>query len=259
MREFLEDLESKRGDAYRIAQTLARQELPKRFYKEAGVRPVEGGFTVTLDGKTTRTPGRVPVKVPVAAIATAMAAEWSAQADHLDPAKMPLIRLVNSTIESGEDKVPALRAEIVKYAANDLLLYRAEGPESLVAAQERHWDDALVRIARHFGISFRPTIGITHQAQPDSTLAKLTEVLREENLFVVAALNSITTLTGSGLLAVALRHRLLDADAVWTAAHVDEDYQAGFWGEVEEARLRREHRRAEFDAAVFVLEAMRAE
>jgi chaperone required for assembly of F1-ATPase len=257
MREFLEEAEAHRKDAYRDAQKHAGRELPRRFYKEVGVAPVNGGFAVTLDGKTPLTPGRVPVIVPVAAIATAMAAEWSAQAETIDPMTMPLVRLINSAVESGEDKVEALRDEIVKYAANDLLLYRADGPAALIAAQERHWDDALVRLARHFEVSFQPTIGIVHQPQPDHTLAKLAAALRDEGLFVLTALNSITSITGSGLLAIALWHKLLDAEQVWAAAHVDEDFQQSQWGEVHEAVERKTKRRAEYDAAVRVLDALR--
>lgn len=257
MREFLEDAENHRSDGYRDAQKHARQELPKRFYKDVGVAPVKGGFAVTLDGKTPLTPGRIPVIVPVAAIATAMAGEWSAQAERIDPMTMPLVRLINSGVESGEDKVEALRDEIVKYAANDLLLYRADAPAGLVAAQEQYWDEALVRLARHFEVSFQPTIGILHQPQPEHTLAKLTAALRDEGLFVLTALNSITSITGSGLLAIALWQELLDAEQVWTAAHVDEDFQQSQWGEVHEAVERRTKRRAEYDAAVLVLNAMR--
>ena len=85
MREFLEDAEAHRNDGYRDAQKHAGRQLPKRFYKEVGVAPVDGGFAVTLDGKTPLTPGRIPVVVPVAAIATAMAAEWSAQGEEHRP------------------------------------------------------------------------------------------------------------------------------------------------------------------------------
>lgn len=257
MRDFLEDAEAHRSDGYRDAQKHAGQQLPKRFYKEVGVVPVSGGFAVTLDGKTPLTPGRIPVIVPVAAIATAMAAEWSAQNEVIDPMTMPLVRLVNSAVESGEGKVEAFRDEVVKYAANDLLLYRADSPAGLVAAQEKHWDDALVRLARHFEVSFQPTIGIVHQPQPEPTLARLTAALRDEGLFVLTALNSITSITGSGLLAIALWHKLLDAEQVWTAAHVDEDFQQSQWGEVHEAIERRTKRRAEYDSAVLVLDALR--
>ena len=258
MREFLEDAFQHRDDGYGRAQKHVRQELPKRFYKEAGVEVVEGGFSVTLDGRPTRTPGRVPVVVPVAGIATIMAEEWAAQGERVDAQSMPMVRLVNSALESGEAMIPAFREEVVKYAAGDLLLYRAETPRELVAEQEQVWDGALVTLARHYGVSFQPTIGILHQDQPPATLAKLAEALEGQGLLVLIALVSITGITGSGLLAMGLLERLFTPDQVWAAAHVDEDYQARQWGEDEEAQLRRAKRRVEFDTAVKLLELMRA-
>ena len=258
MREFLEDVDQHRDDGVALARKHAKGELPKRFYRTAGAAPSpDGGFTVTLDGRPTRTPGRVPVLVPVAEIATRMAEEWAAQGDFIDPQTMPIVRLVNSALEGGEGAVSALRDEISSYAGNDLMLYRADSPAELVAEEEAVWDAALVKLARHFGLSFQPTIGIVHQPQPPSTLARLHDALVEENFFVLAALLSITGITGSGLLAIGLLHRLFTPDHVWIAAHVDEDHQMRLWGAVDEAVERRAKRRREFDAAVFVLEMLR--
>ena len=258
MRDQLEDAHQHRDDGYGRAQHLNKVELPKRFYKDVAAGPVEGGFVVTLDGRQVRTPGRkLPVIVPAAAIATAMAEEWAAQGEFIDPATMPMVRLINSAIESGQEMIPAFRAEIVKFAAGDLMLYRAESPQELVSEQELAWDKALTSIARHFGVSFQPTMGIIHQAQPKATLDRLAEALAGENLFALTALVSITGLTGSGLLAIGLWHKLFSPDQVWRAAHVDEDYQIGQWGQDEEAAERRAVRRVEFDTAVAVLEALR--
>jgi chaperone required for assembly of F1-ATPase len=257
MREFLEEADEHRNDGYGRAQHLNKVELPKRFYKEVGVGTVAGGFAVTLDGKSPRTPGQTPVVVPQQPLAAAMAEEWAAQGEFIDPKTMPIVRLVNSAIETGEKRLGALRDEIVKYAGNDLLLYRADTPRELVAEQERVWDAALVRIARHFNIGFQPTIGIVHQPQPAPTLERLSQSLAETSLIEIVALNSLTGITGSGLLSIALREKLMTAEEVWTAAHVDEDYNIHLWGEVAEATDRRTKRRLDFDAAVRVLELVR--
>jgi chaperone required for assembly of F1-ATPase len=196
----------------------------------------------------------VPVVVPVEALARDMAAEWAAQGEHINAETMPMVRLVNSAIESGTAQLPVFRAEVANYAANDLLLYRAESPQALVAEEEALWDAALVKLARHFGVAFQPTIGITHQPQPAPTLARLAEAIENEPLLPLTALVSITALTGSGLLAIGLRQALFTPDEVWTAAQVDEDYNMRLWGAVDDAVLRRDKRRKEFDAAVLVLE-----
>ena len=259
MRDQLEDAHKHQDEGYGRAHHRVKTDLPKRFYKDVGVAPVDGGFTVTLDGRPTKTPGhKVPIVVPAAGIATAMAEEWAAQGEYIDPRDMPTVRLVNSALESGEAMVPAFREEIIKFAGGDLMLYRAETPQELVADQEAIWDQALVTLARHFGVSFQPTIGIIHQPQPEATLARLAESLQDEGLLVLTALVSITGLTGSGLLAIGLWNKLFTPDHVWVAAHVDEDYQIRLWGEDEEASHRRAWRRKEFDAAVHVLEHLRS-
>ncbi|HTM78132.1 MAG TPA: ATP12 family protein [Devosia sp.] len=257
MRDQLEDAHQHSDAGLGRAHHRVKTDLPKRFYKDVGVAAVEGGFTVTLDGRPTRTPGKVPVVVPVAQIATAMAAEWAGQGEYINPDPMPMVRLVNSALESGEVMIPAFRDEVLKFAAGDALLYRAEAPQGLVAAQEASWDAALVTLARHFEVRFQPTIGIIHQTQPAATLARLGDSLQEQGLLVLTAMVSITGLTGSGLLAIGLLHRLFTPDAVWAAAHVDEDYQIGQWGQDGEAAERRAKRRVEFDTAANVLEWLR--
>ena len=234
------------------------EERLKRFWKAVDVAWGEGGWSVTLDGRTPKTPAHGPLVLPTEAAARLVAEEWAAQGEFIDPATMPLVRLVNSAIEAGDGRAQALRDEVVKYAGNDLLLYRADTPRELVAEQERQWDAALVKLARHFGVSFQPTIGIIHQSQPRATLDRLAESLVGENLFTLTALVSITGLTGSGLLSIGLWNKLFSPDEVWKAAHVDEDYQISQWGEDEEAADRRARRRIEFDTAVAVLDAMRA-
>jgi chaperone required for assembly of F1-ATPase len=256
MREFIDDADKHRDDGYGRAQHHVKQALPKRFYNEVGVGAVGEGFAVTLDGRSPRTPGMKPVVVPSETLGRAMAAEWAAQDKFIDPATMPVVRLVNSAVEGGEERAEAYRDEIVKYAGNDLLLYRADTPRELAAEQERLWDPTLVTLARHFGIGFQPTIGIVHQPQPESTLARLKEALADEFLIPLVAMLSITGITGSGLLSIALRRGFLTPEEVWVAAHVDEDHNIRLWGEVTEAMERRSKRRRDYDAAVSVLEMM---
>jgi chaperone required for assembly of F1-ATPase len=258
MRDQLEEAQKHMDDGYGRAQHLNKVELPKRFYSDVDVARGDDGFSVTLDGRQVKTPGhKIPVIVQSLEIAQVMAAEWAAQDKFIDPATMPMVRLINSAVESGEALVPEFRAEIGKFAGNDLLLYRADSPQELVADQEKLWDGALVKLARHFDVAFQPTIGIIHQKQPDATLAKLDAALEGQGLHMLTALVSITGITGSGLLAIALLHQLLSADEVWLAAHVDEDHQIRLWGEDEEAMERRAKRRVEFDIAVKVVDALR--
>lgn len=252
MREFLEDALKHTEDGLGRAQKSDRQ-LPKRFYEEVSVVEVEGGHTVTLDGRHIKTPTHKDVVVSSLPLAEMMAAEWEEQEEFIDPDTMPHVKLVNSGVEGGAEAREALIAEVLKFCGNDLLLYRADSPRELVAKQDEVWDDALVRLARHFGVTFEPTVGILHKAQSPETLEKLASSLADLDHMRATAMVSITGILGSGLLAIALKEGLLDPDAAWAAAHVDEDYQIAQWGEDFEASARRERRYTEFDAAVNVL------
>lgn len=253
MREFLEDALEHRDDGYGRAQKHVQRTLAKRFYKETGVAEMDGGFAITLDGKPTRTPGRVPVRVPVREMAEIMAAEWGALEKLIDPDFMPHVRLVNSAIEGGEGVLANLKAEVLKYAAGDLMYYRAETPRELIAEQAKHWDAALAALSAHFDVTFKTTSSLIHEQQSEQTLEVLQQSLESVGLFGATAMASITSLTGSGLLAIALRNELLSPEAVWAAGHVDEDFNVRLWGEDHEAVHRRAKRRIEFDAAVTVL------
>lgn len=253
MREFLEDALSHQDAGAGRQQKDRLVELPKRFYDSVEVREDDGVYTVTLNNRVTKTPTGKSVTTTNADLATFMRHEWEAQGEFIDPDTMPHVKLVNSAVEAGEEAQAAFVEEVIKYAGNDLLLYRADSPRELVARQDEVWDDILVKLARHFSVSFQPTVGILHKEQSPEMLSRLKASLADLHFLPVTAMVSMTGLTGSGLLTMALREKLIDPDAAWTAAHVDEDYQISLWGEDYEAAEKRKQRRREFDAAANVI------
>ena len=256
MRELFDEVAGQSPlDPQEAARQASRAPLRKRFYKEVGVGEAEGGFAITLDGKPIRTPSGRHVVIPSRAIADAVAAEWAGQAETLDPMTMPLTRLANSVVEGVVDRVTDVSDDLAKYFQSDLVFYRAGHPEALVAREAAHWDPVLFWAAEALGAHFILSEGIMHVRQPDEAIQAARGALPEDP-WSVAALHVITTLTGSALLALALAHGVRDADQVWAAAHVDEDWNADQWGVDEEAAGRRAARLRDFSAAVAVLEAV---
>lgn len=243
--------------AMEAAQQLARPTLPKRFYKAAAAAPHELGYAVLLDGRPTRTPARKPLAVAQRALAEAMAGEWEAQVEEIDPGRMPLTRLVNSAIDRVSAEMDAVREDIVNHAGTDLILYRAEGPESLIATEEALWGPVLKASEAALGRRFVLAEGIVHVAQEPATLDAVRQALAPYDPLALAALHSMTTLTGSALVALACARGDITAEEAWTAAHADEDWQAERWGHDEQAAARRERRWEEMRAAALVLDASR--
>lgn len=226
----------------------------KRFWREAAIAPEGGGYRLLLDGRPARTPGRRPLTVPTLVAAQVLADEWNAVADVIKPADMPMTRLANSAIDGVADRIAEVRADIVKYAASDLLCYRAAGPEQLVARQNELWDPLLDWAREALGARMVLAEGVMFVVQPPEAVAAIARAVAAAPApCALAALHMATTMTGSALLALALSRGRLDAAAAWTAAHVDEDAQMQIWGIDEEALQRRAQRRREFDAAALML------
>ncbi len=241
-------------DPVAAAQKAMRNALPGRFYAAAAVLERDGLFHVALDGRTARTPARNPLAVGSRAVADALAAEWQAQEERIDPARMPLTRLVNSALDGVADQHEAVRVEIVRYAGSDALCYRAGEPEALVERQNELWNPILREMEGALGAHFLLAQGVMHAQQPQATLdAVAARVAGIAAPVALAGAHNVMTLTGSTILMLALADGRRDADTIWAAAHCDEDYQIAIWGQDEEAAERRAIRRTEFDAAALLL------
>ncbi len=236
----------------------AGRPLPKRFYKLAAAAPKDGGWRIELDGRGARTPGKRELMLPSKQLAAEVAAEWAAQVDHIDPAAMPLTRLVNTALDGVAGRQAEVAADVVKYSLSDLLCYRAEQPEGLVARQAQLWDPVLDWAEERLNTRFVRQIGLMPVSQSPITAAAMAEALTGLDALRLAALHVMTSLTGSALLALAVLEGRLDADTAWSAAHVDEDWQIAEWGEDAEAVARRQRRSIDMQAAAKLMRLLAA-
>lgn len=211
------------------------------------------GWGVALDGKPLRTPGRRPLAVPTRALAEAIAAEWNAQGDRIDPRSMRLTGLANAAIDRIAIDPARYVADLARYGETDLLCYRAEGPEGLCARQCAAWDPLLDWAREALGVEFTLAAGVVHRPQPEATLARQRHEVAALDPFRLAALTTIVTISGSLVAGLALLAAAFDEAAVWRASRIDEDWQAEKWGEDSEARDMAEARCEEFGQAARML------
>jgi len=252
MRELLEDLFGNEPvDPVEAARRNMRPNLRKRFYQAVTVG--EGMlYPILLDGRAVKTPAGGALAAPSRPLAQAIAAEWDAQGERIDPAAMPLTRLANTIIDGVAPNPEPVRQEIAKYLGSDLVCYRAATPEGLVARQAQHWDPVLAWAREAHGASFVLSEGVVFVAQPANAVATARAVIPSDP-WRLGAVSAITTLTGSALIALAVAAKQLGVDEAWAAAHVDEDWNMDFWGRDELAMQRRTARFAEMQAAGTVL------
>lgn len=258
MRELFDEVAGQSPlDPEEAVRRATRVPQRKRFYAAAGTAEAAGGFAVTLDGKPIRTPSGRQVVVPNAVIAEAIAAEWNAQGESIEPMTMPLTRFANSVVQAVVDRVDAVAEDVAKYLGADLLFYRAGHPEALVAREAAHWDPVLYWAANDLGAHFILAEGIVHVAQPGPAIQAARAAFPVDP-WQVAALHVVTTLTGSALLALALYHDVRSPEEIWAAGHVDEDWNIEKWGIDAEVAARRATRLVDFTAAVTILAALRS-
>ena len=231
--------------------------LPKRFYANAAAGPeAAGGYPILLDGRSAKTPGRCLLQLPTRALGEAIAAEWQAQTEAINPALMPLTRLANTAIDGVSGRETDVRLDIVKYSGSDLLCYRAESSEGLVRRQAELWDAVLAWAQTRLGVAFLTASGMMPVQQPLTVTAAFADAVRPLTAFQLTCLHVMTTLTGSAVLALAVLEGQLTAEVAWAAAHVDEDWQIARWGGDAEAETRRARRWTEMQAASRMLQLL---
>lgn len=229
----------------------------KRFYAAADVRAVEDGFAITLDGRIVKTPHGARLVVPTHDLAVAIAGEWAVQEKTVRPDTMPLARLAVAAIDLVRPDRQAIVDRLLGYVGTDLVCYRAESPADLATRQEAAWRPLLVWANAACGASFIVTTGVMPVAQPPATKRALGAAIEPFDDMEIAALASATAATGSLVIALAVAAGCVDAEEAFTAAMVDELFQAERWGEDAEAEARRQALRREIQAAARFFDLVR--
>lgn len=209
---------------------------PKRFWKTTATTPVENGFGVLLDDRPVRTPAKAVLYVPTRQLAEEIAAEFAAQEDRIDPMTMPFTRTANAAV----DKVAIQHAEVADmlaaYGDSDLLCYRADRPDELVARQSEQWDPLLVWAERDLDARLEPRIGVMHSPQSPVALDTLRKRVHDMTNFELAAFHDLVSISGSLIIGFAAMMSHRPAEELWSLSRLDEIWQEEQWGADEEAQ-----------------------
>ena len=228
----------------------------KRFWKEVTLAQGGAGWAILLDQRPLKTPARATLEVPVHGLALAIAEEWRACGDEVDPRRMPLTGLANAAVDHVAPDPQRFVADLSRYAEGDLLCYRAEHPRRLVEAQAAAWDPLLDWAGRRFDVRFAIATGIVHVPQPPAAIAALGAALAALTPFQLAALSPLVTIGGSLITALALFEGAIDLDSAWAAVSVDDRWQLAEWGSDAEAEAALANRRRDFAAAARLLDLL---
>ena len=207
----------------------------RRFWKAAEVAEAEGGYTVLLDGRSVKTPNKTLLVVPGADMAAEIAREWDEQEGVINPLSMPFTRSANSAL----DKVAPQKAEVADmltgYGDSDLLCYRADAPDELVARESAAWDPLLDWGAENLGARLEPRVGVMHAPQDESAMARLSALVHEMSHFELTGFHDLVSLSGSLVIGFAAARNERGIDDLWNLSRLDELWQEEQWGADDEA------------------------
>lgn len=221
----------------------------KRFYKDVDVRAEAGGWQVTLDGRGLKTQGGVPQIVPTRALADALAQEWAAQGETIDPAGFVLRDMADYAIDRVSNDPAIAIAAIMPFAETDTLCYRADEGDALRERQEEVWEPLVLAAEKALDCRFSRVTGITYAPNPAETRTRIAEDLAAMDGFTLAALQNLASLSASLIAGLAALDGGQDADTLFAAANLEEDWQAQLWGWEAEALSRRDARARGFALA----------
>ena len=222
----------------------------KRFYKDVTVAPQDGGYAVLLDGRPIRTQGGgKPQIVPSEALARRLAKEWADQGETIDPARFVARDMADHAIDTIAPDPSTVVEKLLAYAETDTLCYRADPDEAFWHRQQEVWEPLVTQMEQREGVRLERVCGIVHRPLKRETLDRLRARLAAMDPFTLAALENLTALAASLTISLAALEPEADADALWDAANLEEDWQIERWGEDEEAAERRARRRDSFLAA----------
>lgn len=223
--------------------------LKKRFWEQASVVETGQGFGIELDGRTLRTPSKAALAVEFRAIAEAIASEWMAQGEHVDPATMPATRMANSVIDKVIVNQDAIIEMLTEYAGSDLLCYRATTPEGLIKIQAEVWDPLLDWSANVMQAPMCVTSGVMYVDQPANSVEVYRSKLKEMNPYQLAGVHDLITVGGSAVISMALITNHLSLEKAWAAVTVDEAWQEKQWGADDEAQEALKKKQEDFEFA----------
>ena len=222
----------------------------KRFYKDVTVARTDIGWTVQLDGRPIKTQGGKPQVLPTETLAEMLGAEWRSQGETIDPSTFRFRDMADYALDVVASDPEPVVEKLLGYAETDTLCYRADPEEPLYRRQQEMWEPLLTAFEAREGVTLHRVSGVLHRPQAEASLARLRERLASLGAFELAALEQLTSLAASLCIGLGALEGNSDAEALWAAANLEEEWQADLWGREEEAEERRAKRKHDFLAAV---------
>ena len=231
----------------------------KRFYKQTSWQRSgdDAGYAVYLDQRELKTAAKRHLILPTEAVTHAVAEEWRAQDEDIDPASMPMTAYSFTALDVVADKVAAVQDEVARYGETDLLCYIIDEPAEISQRLTAAWQPMLDWSAKSLDAPLTTTAGLMAIDQPAESVAALRRHVVALNLFELTAVQTMTSILGSLVLSLAIVTGQITADQAFDLARLEEAFQAEQWGQDEDDAEKQAKDRAELLNATRFLQMVR--
>lgn len=238
-----------------ITTCRSMAEARKRFYRNVGVAGTGDMYEISLDHRKLKTPLGKVLQVPHYGLALAVAHEWSAVHEKIQPS---LMHLTGLSFTVADNPLHSTKWDVVNkmldYMDTDTILYR-EGTDDLIELLKREWDPLLGWFNKKFNVNLKPCDGICGADISAEIREAVRRYLLSYDIWAVHGFLYGVEALKSVVLTIAAAERKNSAEKAVSLSRIETEYQTSRWGSVEWAHdLDKYDLQSRFSAAMLFIQ-----
>ena len=223
----------------------------KKFWKKIEIRQSSSKkFHLLLDNKKLTTPMKKELVLPSEILVNEVLREWDQNSDNINIDDLVFYGVLSTAIDKVNLEKDAYVNDIIDFIDTDLICYRAESPNDLIALQNKSWKPILLLIEKYIDVKIKVFKGIMPSNQDQKVHTEIKKLISNLSDVQISVLHRITNLIGSIFLSLCILKKDLLKEDAFECSFLDELWQAKNWGHEEDASIKRNKIRLELNRLI---------
>ena len=229
----------------------------KKFWEKVSIKKISSNsFCIMLDERILKTPLKRELILPNVKLAKEIVKEWDQDSKNLNTETMIFYGIISTSLDKIIDNKNSYIDDVLDYIDTDLICYRAVSPKELVALQKHKWDPIILLIEKYISTKIDVFEGVSPKKQHSTVHDRLNNLIKQFDVFEIAALHRITNITGSIFLSLCILKKDIKKNEVFGLSFLDELWQAENWGFDEDTSQKRKKISNELNKTIFFLDCL---
>tara|TARA_B100000686_G_scaffold65099_1_gene69967 strand:+ start:783 stop:1481 length:699 start_codon:yes stop_codon:yes gene_type:complete len=199
------------------------------------VQSQKGKYLLNINNKSLKTPDGNIIELPSMKLAKILLKDYESSFKSKPLNIVRPIKITNTAIDKIKPNNIFYINEITDNLNNDMICYFANSPVELVDLQNKEWLPLINYMESSYNIELIYTSKLFSINQKPDSLLKLKNILNEINIFKLSALYTLSQITKSIIISLALVNNKISAKKAFENSNLEELYQISKWGKDEEA------------------------